>query len=284
MVKEGPFLNNDMDFPTKCVQLVQQKRSKKIVDDVRTDLILQELYVEGECTNNIVDILIHGNSANTAIHPTAYDEMMLDNSTSYTPMVTTEPSSLLEERLPFIQNRESGTKMEDMPVMMTTFMPPVDNVGEYAQQDDSQQILPRDNEAFSKEVALEVFESSKSQPAVHQSSSSLIVLEKSTSKNSESEELESKTLLPLFDRKEEAKKEILKMILRSTISLTHFFLMVCYFVLTIVFYILIIRNWKKRAALKRENREQKEFLASAALSSLSLGPPTSQIKYVSYYL
>eukprot|EP01018_Ginkgo_biloba_P025942 Gb_02851 [translate_table: standard] len=34
MVKEGPFLKSDRDFPTKCSQLVHQKRSAKVVDDV----------------------------------------------------------------------------------------------------------------------------------------------------------------------------------------------------------------------------------------------------------
>jgi len=34
MVKEGPFLNSDTDFPTKCSQLVHQKRSAKVVFDV----------------------------------------------------------------------------------------------------------------------------------------------------------------------------------------------------------------------------------------------------------
>lgn len=34
MVKEGPFLSSDTDFPTKCSQLVHQKRSAKVVFDV----------------------------------------------------------------------------------------------------------------------------------------------------------------------------------------------------------------------------------------------------------
>ncbi|GLJ39871.1 hypothetical protein SUGI_0815420 [Cryptomeria japonica] len=34
MVKEGPFLNGDVDFQTKCSQLVHQKRSDKILHDV----------------------------------------------------------------------------------------------------------------------------------------------------------------------------------------------------------------------------------------------------------
>ena len=34
MVKEGPFLNGEVDFPTKCAKLVHLKKSKRIIDDV----------------------------------------------------------------------------------------------------------------------------------------------------------------------------------------------------------------------------------------------------------
>ncbi|KAG1327856.1 hypothetical protein COCNU_01G017900 [Cocos nucifera] len=34
MVKESPFLNGEVDFPTKCAKLVHLKKSKRIIDDV----------------------------------------------------------------------------------------------------------------------------------------------------------------------------------------------------------------------------------------------------------
>ena len=34
MVKEGPFLNADKDYPTKCSKLVHSKKSRNIVEDV----------------------------------------------------------------------------------------------------------------------------------------------------------------------------------------------------------------------------------------------------------
>lgn len=34
MMKEGPFLNLDKDYPTKCSELVHMKRSKMVVEDV----------------------------------------------------------------------------------------------------------------------------------------------------------------------------------------------------------------------------------------------------------
>lgn len=38
MVKEGPFLNGDQDFPTKRSKLVDQKKSRNIADDVSPTL------------------------------------------------------------------------------------------------------------------------------------------------------------------------------------------------------------------------------------------------------
>ncbi|XP_065863486.1 SAC3 family protein B [Euphorbia lathyris] len=43
MVKEGPFLNVDQDFPTKRSKLVDQKKSRKIADDVSPALELESL-------------------------------------------------------------------------------------------------------------------------------------------------------------------------------------------------------------------------------------------------
>ena len=41
MVKEGPFLNGDVDFPTKCAKLVHLKKSKRIIDDVYSEAVTQ---------------------------------------------------------------------------------------------------------------------------------------------------------------------------------------------------------------------------------------------------
>ncbi|EHA8589607.1 putative SAC3 family protein B-like [Cocos nucifera] len=37
VVKEGPFLNGDVDFPTKGAKLVHLKKSKRIIDDVYSE-------------------------------------------------------------------------------------------------------------------------------------------------------------------------------------------------------------------------------------------------------
>ncbi|XP_057431325.1 SAC3 family protein B isoform X2 [Lotus japonicus] len=46
MVKEGPFLNVDTDYPTKCSKLVHKKRSGRIVEDVSRSIQAKSLPVE----------------------------------------------------------------------------------------------------------------------------------------------------------------------------------------------------------------------------------------------
>ncbi|KAK8946568.1 hypothetical protein KSP39_PZI007338 [Platanthera zijinensis] len=250
MVKEGPFLNSDMDFPTKCAQLVQRKRSKRIVDDARSASVLEVLSVDMEITDNNIDMLDHRDSIDTGAHMSTYVGLILDSEVSPTSMVLTEPVSLPKERLLVIQNREcGGMTMAEMPVRMTPFMPPVEDVDDYTQKDDSEQILHHYNEFSINVATLKVYENNKSQPAAIHPSSSYATYENSTPKKCENEKVEIKSVLPLFDQKE-AKKEMLK---------------------------LMLRKWKKHSAMRRENRELKELLASAALSSLTVGLPIGQI-------
>lgn len=46
----------------------------------------------------------------------------------------------------------------------------------------------------------------------------------------------------------------------------------------------IIRLWRRRASKQRELREQRQIVANAALSSLSLGPPIRKAKDVSFFI
>ncbi|XP_027356089.1 SAC3 family protein B isoform X2 [Abrus precatorius] len=46
MVKEGPFVNADVDYPTKCSKLVHKKRSERIIEDVSPTIEAESLHVE----------------------------------------------------------------------------------------------------------------------------------------------------------------------------------------------------------------------------------------------
>lgn len=203
-----------------------------------------------EITDNNIDMLDHRDSFDTGAHLSSYVGPILDSEVGPASMVLTEPVSLPKERLLVIQNRERGGKtMAESPVRMTPAMPPFEDVGGYTQKDGSEQILHHYNEFSVDATKLEFLENNKGQPADIHPSSSYPMYENITPKKCEDEKLESKSVLPLFDQNE-AKKEMLK---------------------------LMLRKWKKQAAMRRENRELKELLATAALSSLTLGLPIGQI-------
>ncbi|KAG2395783.1 hypothetical protein LR48_Vigan09g215600 [Vigna angularis] len=46
MVKEGPFLNVDVDYPTKCSKLVHKKRSGRIIEDISLSIQAESTHVE----------------------------------------------------------------------------------------------------------------------------------------------------------------------------------------------------------------------------------------------
>ncbi|ESW19817.1 hypothetical protein PHAVU_006G158000 [Phaseolus vulgaris] len=46
MVKEGPFLNVDVDYPTKCSKLVHKKRSRRIIEDISLSIQAESPNVE----------------------------------------------------------------------------------------------------------------------------------------------------------------------------------------------------------------------------------------------
>jgi len=46
MVKEGPFLNVDVDYPTKCSKLVHKKRSGRIIEDISLSIQAESPHVE----------------------------------------------------------------------------------------------------------------------------------------------------------------------------------------------------------------------------------------------
>lgn len=58
MVKEGPFLNSDVDFPTKCAKLVHIKKSKRIIDDVFSGPIISDLSEETEVVLDVSDSIL----------------------------------------------------------------------------------------------------------------------------------------------------------------------------------------------------------------------------------
>ncbi|KAG0478479.1 hypothetical protein HPP92_013198 [Vanilla planifolia] len=247
LVKEGPLLNSDMEFPTRCARLVQSKRSSKIVDDVRTAVTFEELPAESECRQDVVDIVDQRKPIDTEMQLNVFDEL-LDSQIIHAPINLKEPK-LFEERPAVILNKENRVKMPQMLAMKAPIASPVENVGGYADQDEDQEMVFGDRETLFNGVTFQIDENDKVHHPVHQSS--ICMSFDLATKVPESEHLKKEVLLSSFNEEEETDMEKLRQILRK---------------------------WKKHSAQRRESREQKEFLANSALSSLSLGPPVCQIQ------
>lgn len=64
-MKDGPFLNNDKDFPTKCSKLVDRKRSGSIVEDILASN--QAISLPTRATKPIQPGQIHKHHAKTTV-------------------------------------------------------------------------------------------------------------------------------------------------------------------------------------------------------------------------
>lgn len=83
MVKEGPFLNSDKDYPNKCSKLVHLKKSKKIFEDVfHLDELVQPVDRAKQAFSAEIDKhkpgSVHFVKARKLVHA---DEEMIDNET-----------------------------------------------------------------------------------------------------------------------------------------------------------------------------------------------------------
>lgn len=100
MVKEGPFLNAENDYPTKCSRLVHQKRSRTIAGDVAVPHEVTSLHVGGTKESQLGKA--YKQSANAPISPRrasstlAVDEEMPDSKVVPSPKVGLHLHSVTE--------------------------------------------------------------------------------------------------------------------------------------------------------------------------------------------
>ncbi|PKA48602.1 hypothetical protein AXF42_Ash020475 [Apostasia shenzhenica] len=248
MVKEGPFLNTDLDFPTKCAQLVYLKRSRKVIDDVRP-VTHEQLSEEGEYMEVTLDE--QRKPLDTEIN--VVDEEVVDSKVTSPPVVLAEHSKSVDLKDPVILYQQTGMKMPAIPTKTTTCASSIGNFDDHELLVDNEKMLYQDKEASLSTTTLQVFENNKSQPVNLQCSHSRMFLDTALPNNFVNERLENEVLEAVFNQKEEATREKLR---------------------------LILRKWKQQSAKRREIREQKEFLAFGALNSLSLGPPVWQSEFL----
>lgn len=116
MVKEGPFLNSDKDYPTKCSKLVHMKRSGKVVEDVTAPS--QEILLPIEVPK-AVQPRKHKNKAipsvkrKTSIN--AVDEQMPDSET-YSTLKLRKPTQQMIKPTVFTQQSKDNLKLSSAPI------------------------------------------------------------------------------------------------------------------------------------------------------------------------
>lgn len=284
MVKGGPFLNSDVDYPTSCSQLVKLKRSEKILDDVCDS---RELLSPDEPLSND----INGFDAREVEVPVpeVYVEMadnkMADSIADHGSKDVTEPRMIPEEPFPasfesvvesvvasvvesVIESETDDAQMgilHDTPVIESLCIPTISNDDELLSEPSRESTL---NEIVaSHPIAMPIQAEEPERPKLE------LRIEKYP--------LEEQAAASVRQAEVTAR---LKRILRSVIigilfPLSGFALhgMNAHFNLSFS----VARTWKRHSSRKREMRERRRSLAYAALSSLSLGPPVRQTMIVS---
>ncbi|KAM0947738.1 putative proteasome component (PCI) domain-containing protein [Dioscorea sansibarensis] len=247
MVKVGLFGNSDNDFPTKCSELVHQKRSDRVIDDVYSGQSISCLREDREFAPDIVSMVDQGATSSLEPLPATIEDEMLDFKAESIEVVTPE----IDEGAATVVSGEHEGDMVEATFSEASFIrvdPFVRNSMplEYDLVDEPIEDSP--GEGMTEEMSMPKFEENIIQNGAIGRSDSNYVKKSENSQHqmasdSKSEMMASK---PTHQQKEKLSNEKMK---------------------------IILRKWKQQALVQRETRERKLFLASVALSSLSLGPP-----------
>ncbi|KAG6726602.1 hypothetical protein I3842_02G088700 [Carya illinoinensis] len=270
MMKEGPFLNRDKDYPTKCSELVYLKRSGRIVEDVLPPTQVISLPAEAVsipsderessvCTSNeeMADLEAFSSSTDSQqrqpviISPTLTKQSQNDHQAAG---ASNPPWGLsLSHSSPKSQLAKVGI------VAKQNFDDLFRNSLERNMHFHKEAMMPQD---VSKTAVKERYLDGKKDYEAEKIGSPRVVINRledaepsdihkeNTCQNDIHKENNISTVLA-NDHAEETAEAKLK---------------------------LFLRLWKRRCAKRREFRKQMQVAANAALDSLSLGPPIQQKK------
>ncbi|KAL4205394.1 hypothetical protein AMTRI_Chr01g137070 [Amborella trichopoda] len=248
MVKEGPFLNADRDYVTKCSRLVHLKKSAKVVDDVVSDQQVTHMQVEKrtgdvmEKPDKKIGHLIKSkwvDSADEGMHDSdagIFHKYNQHSSMFKAPLlVNSSPVPINSEFIadtymvesPQFASDQDGSQLVAMEITKECQLTEDDNLMD---QSMGHKYLPEVDEApeFGTSKVMEI-KNTNEEPA-----RSMALMEHVDNE------------VEMVNQKAEADNARLK---------------------------LIIRIWKQCSKKRREAREQHQLMSNAALSSLSLGPP-----------
>ncbi|XP_050240312.1 SAC3 family protein B isoform X2 [Quercus robur] len=274
MMKEGPFLNLDKDYPTKCSELVHIKRSKMVVEDVSPST--QVVSSPAKATEEIKFSKIHKHDmiSTPYVEKESYthriDEEMSDLDAILSPKDSRQPQPIVIT--PTVSKQvENDHQAADASISPWGFLlshssprPELTKVG-IVGKPNSDALFRSSTERnmhcdiggmplqmVSTTVLQERASGGKYDYAVENSGSPSVVfnnLEDAEATDIHEENEICKVVTNDYD--EETAEAKLK---------------------------LILRLWKRRSIKRREVREQRQLAANAALDLLSLGPPIRQNK------
>ncbi|XP_042501561.1 SAC3 family protein B [Macadamia integrifolia] len=292
MFKEGPFLNSDSDYPTKCSKLVHLKRSRSILDDVVSSNYVVKLpvkepkhfpekmakierkaveFVEMKDSADVVDEDMPDFESNTTPRDGSAVQSMLKTSTdhhlgnvSFEPWVI--PEVVYPETPPSMVGRVSspvsGANLNDflrrnMPSSVKE-MPLVGRDSTPVSNAFWTDSLERNMPSSVKETPLQTLPGDLSQVERNQGLLlDTVLLEDSETQEEVIKQLENKESVDYPEELEGEKALAIQQEAEAFQAKLK----------------LILRIWKRHSSKRRELREQRKLAADAALNLLSLGPP-----------
>lgn len=302
MMKEGPFLNRDKDYPTKCSELVYLKRSGSIVEDVLpptqvTSIPAEAISIPSEerdssvCTSNeeMADAEAFSSSTESQqwqpviISPTVTKQSQNDHQAAGT---SNPPWGLsLLHSSPKSQLAKVGI------VGKQNFDDLFRNYLERNMHFHTEAMPPQD---VSKTAVKERYSDGKRDREVQKLGSPKMVINnlgdaelsdihKENTYQKDIHKENDINIVAANDHDEETAEAKLKLFLRFFKLLLLLWLFIgVIFTRALVLHFFVARLWKRRCAKRREFRKQMQIAANAALDSLSLGPPIQQKKEVSF--
>ncbi|EHA8587005.1 hypothetical protein COCNU_scaffold001294G000020 [Cocos nucifera] len=174
MVKEGPFLNGDVDFPTKCARLVHLKKSKRIIDDVCSDPKILNLSEETEVASDVPDIMFQRTeSSKTEDSVNIGNEEVRDYKSDNDLRAVTQTEQLLEGPLPATVVEENDAKMTEVFPVFASCATEDDSV----HNNEDEQITELDGDTFMGQGILPQMVTTIVQAGVARFSNSKLIIE-----------------------------------------------------------------------------------------------------------
>lgn len=266
MVKDGPFLNADSDYPVKRSQLVNKKKSSSIVEDVSYPCVAKSSSLEEarvlELNKGVEQKPIPFQSQSIEIDNTieAIDEEMIDYASSPKDDIKRAPSPRTTVKQKPYENQLSPAN----PLLSdsSSFYSPRSPQNRFGSIQKSKFDTHFRN-PLSSDIQFESRASTfHSMPKTEEKANFMVppsdvVVQNSVAEQPTIEQLGEEEQVGI--NKEEISEEVATVNYDDEVSEAKLKL--------------VLRIWKRLSLKKRELREQKQLAANAALMSLSLGPP-----------